>query len=329
MPEKMFQSESIRPMEKTIENLLSEIAPGSKLISINDLPGSYSNFTHLIKAKKEDDSIFQFIVRRYAIHGSYNLGEKARREYKTYQILKDSGVPVPQPIFLDESGTVLGIPGIVTNYLPGKLNQLPTDPIEWVRKLAKALAKIHSIEIIPEENTFLMNANEEAIWFLRYGTVPGFMKTHPLGEIVWNTINDKYSNIIEIEPKLIHLDYWPGNVLWEENEITGVIDWEEAAYGDPAIDVAYLKMNLIIDGYYEAADEFIGVYEKESGQNLENLRFWELAAAARPMIDLEDWNLNTPPKRDRFEQFIKKAIEGINNGSSKQASHPWKVVNTK
>jgi hypothetical protein len=50
-----------------IETLLIEIAPGSKLISINDLPGSYSNFTHLIKAKKEDDSIFQIFVRRYAI----------------------------------------------------------------------------------------------------------------------------------------------------------------------------------------------------------------------------------------------------------------------
>ena len=46
-----------------------------------------------------------------------------------------------------------------------------------------------------------------------------------------------------------------------------------------------------------------------------NLSFWELAAAARPMIDPEDWNIVTPPKKDVFEQFTKDAIEGANNNS--------------
>ena len=198
----MFQEESNRPTQEIIENLLSEIAPGCKLLSINDLPGSYSNFTHLIRVKKQDNSIFQFIVRRYAVHGRHNSGEKPKREYKTYQILKDSGVPVPQPLLLDKSGVFLGIPGIITSYLPGNLIQSPKNPMTWAKALAKTLVKIHSIEIKPEENKYLMNSNVEAAWFLRYEKVPKFMKSHPMGEIVWEEVNAKYPYIEEIEPKL-------------------------------------------------------------------------------------------------------------------------------
>jgi len=53
-----------------------------------------------------------------------------------------------------------------------------------------------------------------------------------------------------------------------------------------------------------------------------NLSFWELAAAARPMIDPEDWNIVTPPKKDVFEQFIKDAIEGTNNNSNQKRVIP-------
>ena len=72
----------------------------------------------------------------------------------------------------------------------------------WAKALAKTLAKIHSIEIKPEENKYLMNANVEAAWFLRYEKVPKFMKSHPMGEIVWEEVNAKYPYIEEIEPKL-------------------------------------------------------------------------------------------------------------------------------
>jgi len=53
-------------------------------------------------------------------------------------------------------------------------------------------------------------------------------------------------------------------------------------------------------------DEFLRAYEARVGQVV-NLGFWELAAAARPMIDPEGWKITGSPARERFRQFIASA----------------------
>mgnify|MGYP001309494901 CR=1 FL=1 len=70
-----------------------------------------------------------------------------------------------------------------------------------------------------------------------------------------------------------------------------MIDWEEAAYGDPAVDVVYARMKMVLMGVPDAADEFLRVYESETGHKIANLGFWELAASVRPMADPEDWKV--------------------------------------
>ena len=67
------------------------------------------------------------------------------------------------------------------------------------------------------------------------------------------------------------------------------LDWDFAAYGDPAIDVAYFRMNMHLRGIKEAADIFLKRYEEGSGAVVRNLGFWELAAAARPLPDPVLW----------------------------------------
>ncbi|MEH7112498.1 phosphotransferase family protein [Neobacillus niacini] len=39
---------------------------------------------------------------------------------------------------------------------------------------------------------------------------------------------------------IIHNDYRTGNLLYENNKITGILDWENAEIGDPMVDVAYV-----------------------------------------------------------------------------------------
>ena len=104
----------------------------------------------------------------------------------------------------------------------------------------------------------------------------------------------------------MHIDYWPGNVLWDQGQITAVVDWEEAAYGDPAIDVAYCRMEMFLSGMGHVADEFLDTYETEVGGQVANLGFWELAASARPMFNPEGW-ITEPPAKEEFGPFITNA----------------------
>ena len=43
-------------------------------------------------------------------------------------------------------------------------------------------------------------------------------------------------------PGLVHGDYQPGNMLYEDGRLTGIIDWELASIGSPLLDVGWLMM---------------------------------------------------------------------------------------
>jgi aminoglycoside phosphotransferase (APT) family kinase protein len=296
------------PTKEIIQALLQEIAPGSTALAIGPLPGSYSNFTHLVDARRPDGSDFRIVVRRYKVFGSYDRGEKARREFKAFELLHQHGLPVPQPLYLDERGAILGIPGIVTHYVAGTQVESPSDPVSWAHALAEMLARIHAIPCDSSAIGFLLDADAEATWFLRSGTVPDYMQAHPDGTAAWQMARELWPNLQQVQPTLVHIDYWPGNVIWGQGEITAVVDWEEAAYGDPGIDVAYCRMEMRLSGVGHVADDFLDAYEAAAGRRVANLGFWELAAAARPMFSPEGWITESPAKEE-FRSFIADAIK--------------------
>jgi hypothetical protein len=77
------------------------------LLTFSLLPGSFSNSTHIVEARLANGSNFKFVVRRYAVFGDYDRGEKARREFKTFEVLHQYGIPAPEPLYLDDTGTLL------------------------------------------------------------------------------------------------------------------------------------------------------------------------------------------------------------------------------
>jgi hypothetical protein len=110
------------PSPESLQTLLKNITADSNFVAIHPLEGDFSNSTHLVDCKAPDGTLFQVVKRRYAIFGDYDRGEKARREFKTLQLLKTHRLPVPEPLYLDDTGKILGSPGIVTRYVPGKLH---------------------------------------------------------------------------------------------------------------------------------------------------------------------------------------------------------------
>lgn len=145
--------------------------------------------------------------------------------------------------------------------------------------------------------------------FLRSGAVPDYMNAHPDGAAVWQLTRKLSPNLQQVQPKLVHLDYWPGNVLWDRGRIAAIVDWEEAAYGDPGIDVAYCRMEMCLSGMGEVADMFLETYEAQAGRQVANPGFWELAAAARPMFNPRGWITESPAKEE-FGAFIAEARRG-------------------
>lgn len=296
------------PSSDTVKSILDAVRPAYIRFSIQPLAGSYSNHTHLVNIEFADSPSQQIVLRRYNEANGDCVG-KARREFKALECLQTSGVPVPKPIYLDDAGKLFGSPGIVTEFVSGEAIDIVANPAQWVSKVdrvARMLAKIHTTPIGAELMPVLMDANREAAWFINGDTIPDFMTRHPDGAVVWQTVKELMPRRKAIDPALLHVDCWSGNILWDEGEIAAVVDWEEAAFGDAAIDVAYCRMELYLQGLDAAAETFLQVYEKEVGQLVANLGLWELTAAARPMLDVDGW-FTRPMMHEQFRRFIADA----------------------
>lgn len=267
-------------------NILHQLADGAVAKEVRPLPGSFSNETTLLGYETAVGPE-QVVVRRYAVFGDYNRGEKAEREFKALALCQQHHIPAPTPLLLDKSGELLGSPGIVTSFVPGQQLIQPTDEAAWVTELGQTLAKIHAIPLTENDRHFMLDGNDEVVWFLRNEKAKERMLQHPDGRSTWQAVHDLLPTVQPVPPALVHIDYWLGNILWQKGRITAVLDWEEASFGDPGYDVAYLRLELAMLGGAPLADAFLAAYEQASGRSLPTLAFWELAAAARFMPDPE------------------------------------------
>ncbi len=298
-----------RPTTSAIVALLDALGLSGAQFGLHELPGSNSNFTHLLRIQFEDCPPRQVVVRRFNPEYYIDGHDKHICEFYALRLLKEHSVPVPAPLLLDETGEMLGLPGIVTEYVSGMQIKPSTEAARWGEMAAtnaRMLAQIHLTAYAESDKKFLMNDNVEVARFIKGGAIPDYMRRDPDGEMVWHLVNDHWHRRIPVTARFQHTDYWSGNILWEGDRISAVVDWEEAGYGDPAGDVAYARMEYLLEGLPEAADTFLRVYMAESGWALPNLPLFELAASARPMTDLAGW-ITRPHIEERFRKFIADA----------------------
>ena len=64
----------------------------------------------------------------------------------------------------------------------------------------------------------------------------------------------------------LHRDYHPGNILWTDGRITGVVDWVSACAGPPEEDVAHCRSNLARHHDLATADRFLQLWLSASGR---------------------------------------------------------------
>jgi aminoglycoside phosphotransferase (APT) family kinase protein len=91
---------------------------------------------------------------------------------------------------------------------------------------------------------------------------------------------------------LLHGDFWPGNTLWRDGRLVAVVDWEDAAVGDPLADVANARLELVWALGVEAMEEFTHRYREATDVDLTDLPLWDLRAERRLGARMTDWGLD-------------------------------------
>lgn len=114
---------------------------------------------------------------------------------------------------------------------------------------------------------------------------------------------------------ILHGDYWPGNILWKEDKLVSIIDWEDAGLGDPLADLANSQLEILFHFGMDAMSDFTIQYKSMMLElNFTNLPFWQLFAALR-LSDFPEWGLEKARKiagrKDTSHLFVKQLTKFV------------------
>ena len=191
-----------------------------------------------------------------------------RAEVDALKLVKDNtGVPVPRVLFYDAAGTYCDseyffmekIRGVDFNSLLSGLSAGQTGQI--IKRIGRLNREIN--EVKSDKFGYPAQAKRQTgSWKAAFaGMVSDILADGEEAGIKWPVPYHEIENIAAsfiyacddvTTPRLIHWDLWPGNVLIDNGNITGIIDFERALWADPLMEYYFRKHALnrdFIDGY--------------------------------------------------------------------------------
>jgi aminoglycoside phosphotransferase (APT) family kinase protein len=228
------------------------------------------------------------------------------QEFAVQQAAFRAGVTVPEPLFASEDRAIFGKPFFVMRRTPGIAapdritGDRAFDPVlpTLAERLGRELARIHMIRPPRGDLAFLAPCEKIGPVQQIVG-IRAYLDRHPTPRPVleWGMRWLETHLPPPAAPVLCHHDFRTGNYLLDGGELTAILDWEFAGWGDPHEDIGWFcckswrfaRLDREAGGIADRAAFYRG-YESESGRLIDphRVRFWEIMASARwAMIALE------------------------------------------
>ncbi|MCE7983477.1 MAG: phosphotransferase family protein [Caldilinea sp. CFX5] len=285
--------------------LVQRVAPGSKLLRTWPLKGGVSAQVTAVEIRRPDGQQQKLLVRRHGLRDRQGNPQIATTEFRLLQVLQQTGVAAPAPYYLDQAGEFFNSPGLVLEYVEGAPEFAPANVAAFVEQMAAQLAQIHQVQATGVDLAFLANHGKG------FGARPAVLDT-TLHEAPLRDRLEALWPLPQTNPAaLLHGDFWPGNLLWHDGRLAAVIDWEDAAIGDPLADVGNSRLELLWALGAEAMTDFTEQYRRLTDLDWANLPYWDLCAALRPAGKLHTWGLDAATEKAMKEShrwFVTQAF---------------------
>ena len=305
------------------EQLVQQIAPRSTLLRTWQLKGGISAEMTALEIAGPDGQTRSMIVRQPGAAALEHNPHAARDEFKLLQLTRSLGLVAPTPYYLDQSGTIFSTPYLVIEYIEGKPEFAPAHLAGFIVQLATQLARIHSVDCSRQDLSFLCPQ--------AYGCAEtlGERSTNVDTSLDEGRIRDTLEALGPLPQRnasvLLHGDYWPGNLLWRDETLVAVIDWEDARLGDPLVDLAVSRLDIGWIIGIEAMNAFTRHYQSLMAIDYTDLPYWDLCAALRfvRLADshLPEWaaffhpfgrgDITAQTIREHYRRFVMQAFEKL------------------
>lgn len=265
----------------TAEDIAAAVAehfPEARLRAVERLKGGVSAEVFRLDLHLADGSDQPMVLR---VMGKSGLGSAV--EHALLVSLHALGLPTPRPILLDASRSHIDRTYVVMDFVEGS-SEIPEDLAEpRIARMAETLAMIHRVPTgsLPK----LVS---------RLDPVPELLDFLPEGE-EWRPLRDHCATLSSSPyagaPVLLHGDFWPQNLLWREERIVAILDWEDAALGDPLSDLACALLELRYLFEDRLVDGFLATYRLRRPVDRRRLALWQLYVASAAQRYMGGWGL--------------------------------------
>lgn len=197
--------------------------------------------------------------------------EHVRREALACQLLADSELPVPRLIGSDLDGSSAGGPANLMTWCPGRVRLEQLEPTA-ITELASLAAEVHRRPVPAERRppVFAFGGPVEP-------AVPDWARWPAL----WRrAIELRAAGSPSTRYGLLHRDFHLGNVVWDDNTVSGLIDWAETSWGPADLDVAHACADFAMLHTMAEAEAFRAAYVRQGGRldpDPAAARFWVLS----------------------------------------------------
>ena len=265
--------------DQKFRHLVHKLAPDGKLLRMWPLTGGISAEMVAFAIEYANGQTRKMIWRSYS-EGQFEAGSApVAREFRLLQIAQALGLAAPAPYALDLSGEIFATPYLIIEYIEGQMIFTPADLDAHLRQLATHLAQIHGADYTSFDLSFLPERDNSCAEMERKRPVQPDSSLHEAR--IRHTLASLWSFSQRNSSTLLHGDYWPGNSLWQDGQLVAVIDWEDAEWGDPLIDLARSRSEIVWIFGVEAMNTFTRYYQSLMLLDFTHLPFWDLCAALR------------------------------------------------
>jgi len=243
--------------------------------------------------------LHEAVLRSDAVSGIAESWPRAQ-EFALISAAHEMGVTVPQPLWLEPSGDVIGRSFYVMRRVKGTaqgrrvLRTLePEHGDVLAHRLGVELSKLHSI--LPADHlqslAFLPAAGADLIAqrAAHYRkALDALPEPHPVLEYAINRMEDLAPPITTIT--LCHRDFRTGNYMVDGDRLTGILDFEFAGWSDPYEDLGWFCARCWRFGAIEneaggigSRAAFYAGYAEGTGHPVDDarVRYWEAVAPIR------------------------------------------------
>lgn len=293
--------------DNIVEKVVKKLDPRNQLLRVWSLSGGISAemiaFEYLAPDGEKAVRILRYpraeILRYYP--------DILDVEYKTLSAVQKTSIPSQICYLFDNTKSILPEGYLILEFIKGQSQFALSKKKQIPPGLARQLAAIHGqawaasdIAHLPDFLTGLKARLDEASRpsdrSMQQDEIQDALKNH------WPD-DDPQKNT------LLHGDFWLGNVLWRDDKIVGVIDWEDAEIGNPLADLAVTRLEMMWTFGADAMAALTAQYQQLTGASMTGLPFYDLVAALRPVHNIAEWAEGWPDfgRPDVTEETLRAA----------------------